>query len=876
MNCGTNSDDLLLITVQPRTSGARAELAALHLDALAELARKRDATATAARQAYRHGFEAVAEWPDGLQRRVFAATHVPTASGGWRSGREVAGVGHGMAKTHLLASDCAGRLDRPDADSQPGPADVHAPAGGAVAGSAPSSDVDALEKAAAEKVRLLLTPWRDRVPPELVITLLGFLGRFPAMRQLAEEWKSDSKLAVESLWDDLDRAMKPSLKAGSPVDNPLEARVDELRFRITEVTGKFARATALSGDVFDAPLGDDSELAVGNLYQESYRRRVVLRAKDGSRKLVIHLQVRPLSSPSCSKEATGMLRRFVETVAIDCLRLHMSDQRAALDAFLDTVADGDQTTLEDTRRLLRDRLPALLAEMKLPADSRCQQALREYERQEARIGRLSAADRKTAPGALDEAKGALWEAVEDPNSAAELLSAVRDRISGLGYSGDRVLFELFQNADDAYVQQPDTGGDDRLRVEDVASPAGFRVVHWGRPVNYLGADHDRARQLGHDRDLLNMLVMNFSEKRSGSDLTGKFGLGFKSLHVLSDHVGIASRFVALRVRGGILPQAWSDGIDLAADMSADGRRATLVDVPLADEPAAQLEGLAAVGKFAAVAPWLPAFARRIRRIDITGSHPRSIRCEVTGFPLKLPGGGILDVVTVTDTAAATQRMLRFGLGSFLLVIAIGEDGPGRFPEHVGRLWNLAPLEDNLRCGWLINGPFRVDPGRGRLAGTEDDRRKYFERLSELFGERLLALHDLASRHWDVLVEALSLAPSTEPAKFWSRLFDLMSRDAQDDLARQLHLNTSGYARLLTERATAPTGLPQPFDRLVCASDVEECTTEAMADPGMLQAVEAWPSLSRRRGTHCRTRCGGAPAVARLRGRARTRAVRPSP
>ena len=187
-----------------------------------------------------------------------------------------------------------------------------------------------------------------------------------------------------------------------------------------------------------------------------------------------------------------MLRRFVETVAIDCLRLHMSDQRAALDAFLDTVADGDQTTLEDTRRLLRDRLPALLAEMKLPADSRCQQALREYERQEARIGRLSAADRKTAPGALDEAKGALWEAVEDPNSAAELLSAVRDRISGLGYSGDRVLFELFQNADDAYVQQPDTGGDDRLRVEDVASPAGFRVVHWGRPVNYLGADHDRA------------------------------------------------------------------------------------------------------------------------------------------------------------------------------------------------------------------------------------------------------------------------------------------------------------------------------------------------------------------------------------------------
>ena len=122
-----------------------------------------------------------------------------------------------------------------------------------------------------------------------------------------------------------------------------------------------------------------------------------------------------------------------------------------------------------------------------------------------------------------------------------------------------------------------------------------------------------------------------------------------------------------------------------------------------------------------------------------------------------------------------------------------------------------------------------------------------ERLGEALGERLLALHDLASGHWAVLVERLSLAPSTEPEEFWSRLFDLMSRDATDDLARHLHQNTSGYARLLTERAPAPSGLPQPFDRLVCASDVEECTTEAMADPGVLQAVEAWPSLRRRRG-----------------------------
>ena len=320
------------------------------------------------------------------------------------------------------------------------------------------------------------------------------------------------------------------------------------------------------------------------------------------------------------------------------------------------------------------------------------------------------------------------------------------------------------------------------------------------------------------------------------------------MHVLSDSVGIASRFVALRTRGGILPEKWKDGIDLAADWSADNRRATLVDVPYSEDPAAQAEGRAAVDKFDDAALWLPAFARRIRRIDISGGDPRSVRCEVTDLPPELPGSGKLDVVTVSDGARATQRMLRLDLGrGFHLLISMGEDGPRNFSDQVARLWNLAPLEENLRCGWLINGPFRVDPGRGRLAGSEDDRRKCFERLGEALVDRLLALHDLASRHWPVLVDALSLAPSTEPEQFWSRLFDLMSRDTADDLACYLHRDASGYAGLLAERATAPTGLPKSFAGVIRAPAVEHYTTGALADPSVLHAVEAWPSVIQHEG-----------------------------
>ena len=79
------------------------------------------------------------------------------------------------------------------------------------------------------------------------------------------------------------------------------------------------------------------------------------------------------------------------------------------------------------------------------------------------------------------------------------------------------------------------------------------------------------RHLGRDRDLLNMLLMNFSEKRVGDDLTGKFGLGFKSVHVVSDNVGIASGYIALRITGGLLPVSWAGGKDKAEASQATRR-----------------------------------------------------------------------------------------------------------------------------------------------------------------------------------------------------------------------------------------------------------------------------------------------------------------
>ena len=275
---------------------------------------------------------------------------------------------------------------------------------------------------------------------------------------------------------------------------------------------------------------------------------------------------------------------------------------------------------------------------------------------------------------MEELKLDLWREILTPEATAELLKAVRAKIADFGYSESRVVFELFQNADDAYRQFEAADDQACFRLEILSDGSGgFRIVHWGRPINHLGSDVREGRSLGRDRDLLNMLLMNFSEKR-GHDLTGKFGLGFKSVHVVSDNVGIASGYIALRIRGGLVPVSWADGRDKAeAYKRLDGRKATVIDVPFATETGR--EGAQATGAFLRSAAWLPAFAREIRRIEIRGID---VSDAIDCVRLPILEDRTIDVV-VSASTREKQRALRFDLdGGYCLLLKIGATGPEPF------------------------------------------------------------------------------------------------------------------------------------------------------------------------------------------------------
>ena len=190
--------------------------------------------------------------------------------------------------------------------------------------------------------------------------------------------------------------------------------------------------------------------------------------------------------------------------------------------------------------------------------------------------------------------------------------------------------------------------------------------------------------------------------------------------------------------------------------------------------------------------------------------------------------------------------MRFDLSAgFSLLLRIDDAGPSAFPGNLRRLWNLAPLEEELRSSWLLNGPFAVDPGRTGLAGSIAERQEKFRKLGQPLGDRLLELHDVAEADWPLFARSLDLDASGTMAKsiFWSRLFDVLASDFDDYYARHLHVDGRGYGRLARERQVVPTRLPPPFDTLVRASEADYYTDGVLEAPHTLAKVRGWPTLT---------------------------------
>jgi len=788
--------------------------AVAHMNALADLAERGDAAAHAV---YDLAFRAACAWPTETMHDLFHEIRVPTEVRTWRFGHEVAGLAAGLAQSHMLLERLRKQLPKSSRREPETDHDLRKTAG-SIHG---SSEQARMEANAAESLRILLAYAKSEVPADLLILLVGLVRQTDAFRNMAREELGVQDADIERIWKRFDLELEDHFTPFTQGDT-LSTRRNQRFLTFTPVLQqRTVTVETLSGTTQALPVGDLLPLIVVGSSPWRWKWQYVGRELYGFTDI--------LTATPEATVTTGHVKTLCNTLAEELIGSRQNQPKCfeALSNLAESCDRIDQATVEAAQADLEDQLPHILDEIKPTQGTALWAARDQYDSAKRALATLDERHSR-----LPKLKRKLWEAIQVPEAKGQLLAAVRGRIEDYGYSPDRVLFELFQNADDASLQHPPPG-EACFRLE--VAETGIRAVHWGRLINHPGPDAQQGAREGWLRDLFNMLLMNLSEKRE--DVTGRFGLGFKSVHLIAAEVGIASGFVACRVKGGMLPEVWEGGRQVSLDYLADGRRGTVTELLPDDDRADQ--ALAAVEAFCKAARWLPAMSRIIRRIDLSGPEPRLWGAE------HLPLAKGIGLVTLSGAAPGRALTLELGEETTLFLL-LSSDGPVPAEEGLPRLWLLAPLAETLKSGWLMNGrTFRVDPGRGSLKRGEGEPQDTFARLGVTLGERLIALADLVHDDWATFAARSGLAdesPESGPTTFWSRLSDLFALDLDDPLACHLHAPDRGYGRLISERAVLPTGLQRPFASLTCAGDAQYSVEGLMSEPALLADLRDWTVL----------------------------------
>lgn len=784
-----------------------------HMQALAELA---EAGTGAARDLFNHAFRAVCSWPSAALRQVMSGVRVAVSDGNWRPAHEVAAGVSGIAGAHRLAPELEAFWPADASDDRVLAASPDTR--GAADQPAREGSLAQLERDGAASLEAVLARAQSEVPADLLALLVGIVRQTDGFRSLVVKRLALSEAATDRIWghirDDVETAFIPKLPGQSLANI---RRKTLFTFKLAQP--RHVAVRSLAGERVQLPVGAlEPLLIIGDGHRP--RRSIEL---DGQDHWLRTVTVADTAQPVAAQH----IRRMIQTLAQECLG-YQPQCIELLERLAEQCTHVEQTTVEDARARLEDRLPHILDELKPPRGTALRRALDAYDRGEEGLPPGNERTRR-----LPELKAGLWAAVQPTEAAVQLLSAIRGKIEQFGYNSDRVLFEIFQNADDAAVQHPPP---EAARFRLYVSDGSLRVLHWGRQINHPGADAERGHREGWHHDLFNMLLMNLSEKREG--VTGRFGLGFKSVHLLSAGVGIASGFVACRVRGGMLPEVWDAGRQVSLDLVQAGRRATVIDVPV--EPGREADAAKAVTAFRQAARWLPAMSRHLRTVELTGADPR---VWTAGFM----ESGTPGIRIVALGGAEPGRGLALDLvDETTLFVPLAANGPAAAEAGLPRLWLLAPLAESLASGWLMNGRrFRVDPGRGSLARGGNEPQATFAQIGAGLGARLCELHDLIGRDWAGFAHAAGLVDTSQetgPATFWRRLADLFAADFADPIAGHLHGPDRGFGRLVADRPVLPTGLPRPFRPFLRATDARYVVKGALEDGAILAELRDWPAF----------------------------------
>ena len=705
----------------------------------------------------------------------------------------------------------------------------------------PEDSVEAPSAAAPRILRKYFEPWNPNlVPGPVVGVVLALLGR--DARELADEYLHPHSFGwlIEQLpWRHADQRPQASTRT---VAETVDRALALVRVSIQVETGDDVEVLNVLGEPIRVALEQEPETLLagalrwqGDLGVKTPMPIVVALTAAGARADVPGYEVMvPLRSFDPVRiQPEERLRDLLRSTAEQLYsELYGQETNAGLGTLWQALDRSDQLDIRIARRLILDHVPFYLRQISVKSDG-IEKQLAHCDLWRRRIAEAEAdnqpaeSHRKALSNVLDDLADRIDRNTDEQQTVVQ---AVKGRLEQYQYEPSGIPFELFQNADDAAVElgqchaHPSEGckvpeAARRFVVEERDDGLGF--LHWGRRINARGPVGFDGEGRGYDRDLEKMLILSASDKPRDKGVTGKFGLGFKSVLLACEQPRILSGRLALRVVSGILPQPWEKDAQEArqrlADLGEDPRLpGTLIDLPgvggeLRDR---------VLDRFRELAGTLCVFGRAVRSITWFAASESTLRWQPTELCMDVEVG---DLDLRGDWGPRTRAIcVRTRSGSLLM--ALGPQGFRALPDAVPGLWVTAPTRESSAVGFAVNGNFDLDAGRGRLAGDTDNNRELATRIGVEAGDALGALLQHSRDDWLSVRTELGLAAHLEDLDFWESVWSGLTntwlrREGGDgtDLVRELALRA--LTRLSERPRAIPNGLKGPLRGFTDASRI---------------------------------------------------------
>lgn len=652
------------------------------------------------------------------------------------------------------------------------------------------------------------------------------------------------------------------------------------RFIVKVIRGQATMARTLTGTDVSVDLTEDIESLVVGDPSLLWRRYFYQGNPDTSCHL---LRLRAVDRPDDIPDAISVFARTIETILYEayCNRIR-SMVPSNLHGFLAQNAESGQSDLRRSQLSLMAQAEARLRElrarehavfvsvMKMFEDAR--QAQVDAEMLEQNAPDKARKKRDASEGLIKRARHDLREILEGEHHADArryLVEAIRRRMYDFQYNLSVMLLELFQNADDAVsewdeMKQGLSPHENHFVLWMSNVERRLDVIHWGRPINrhaFVGFEHGSRR--GYDLDLEKMLTLNFSDKGAGAPgesalVTGKFGLGFKTVFFVTDEPMVVSGRLAFRIRGGFYPIPLRPNEALALRRVADvhGNRdlvPTAIRLQWSDD-ATTADVLTVINKFRHLAPLLALFGRRIRRISLkAGEESQVIECQEKKLS---SSGGTVRIRVAQDCYLGFRCRVQGDERPATVLISLDGGGVRPLPKEIPRLWITAPTTETSEYNWALNAPFKPDAGRQRIALNNAANRILADDIARSWFEGLVELYHMSMHDWESLRDQLGLHAQAARASWWRHLWCAMTplRPTLDwaDLREGGQVleyiawgsGIGAYARLTQSHDVVPTMLPGIYDTLVKASDVRFRPSGLLGSlcNGCFEQITGWTSV----------------------------------